>query len=198
MAVAALRQRDLGQPPLQRILLVAHLVGGVDPDAAQRADRQRQTDLRRPTQAAVIAEPTEIGRGEQVGAEDNAEVLERDVDVGAVAVVLVVLQTLHHLLGRVLPVGSVTQIEDRQQKVGQHRPNPEQRLRGGLPAGTVQSPHERQDHQQCRRGDQAHQPQVTLLVPPGSGSKFGAHIAQASLVSYAPSLWTIPTSTSSV
>ncbi len=103
--VAGLGEGDLGQPPLQRILLVPHFVGGVDTDAAKHTDRQRHPKLARPAQGAVKAEPTEVCGGEQVCAQHHAEVLERDVDVGAVAVVLVILQPVGHLVGRVLPVG---------------------------------------------------------------------------------------------
>ena len=42
VTVSRLRQRDLGQPALQRVLLVAQLVGGVDADPAEHPDRQRQ------------------------------------------------------------------------------------------------------------------------------------------------------------
>src|SRR4029079_855499 len=45
VAVAALRQRDLGQPALVALLLVAELVRGVDADAADGADRDGDADL---------------------------------------------------------------------------------------------------------------------------------------------------------
>ena len=172
VAVAGLRQGDLGQPALQRILLVAHLVRGVDADAAEHTDRQRDAELADPAQRAVKAEPTQVRGGEQVGAQDHAEVLERDVDVGAVAVVLVVLQPLHHLVGRVLPVGPEEQVEHGQQDVEQDRPDPQRHLRGGMPAEMVQAPDDRQHHEQRRRGDQSHEPQVALLVAPFR--RFGA------------------------
>ena len=164
--VAGLGQGDLRQPPLQRILLVPHLVGGVDAHAAEHAHRQRHADLGRPAQSAVEAEPAQIRCGEQVGAEDDAGVLERDVDVGAVAVVLVVLEPLHQLVGRVLPVGAELQVQAGQQDVDQDRTDPERRLRRGVPAELVEPPDQRQHHEQRRGRDQTHQPQIALPVAP--------------------------------
>ena len=88
----------------------------------------------------VEAEPAQVRGGEQVGAQHHAGVLERDVDVGAVAVVLVVLQPLHRLVGRVLPVGAEAQVQHRQQDVEQDRPDPQRHLRRDVPAELVDAP----------------------------------------------------------
>ena len=164
--VAGLRQGDLGQPALQRLLLVPHFVRGVDPDATQGADRQRQADLGRPTQRPVVAQPAQVRRGEQVGTEHHAEVLERNEQVSAVAVVLVVLQPLHHVVGRILAVGPESQVKRRQHDVQQDRADPEQHLGCGVPAELVHPPHDRQDGDEQRRDDQPHQPEPALLVLP--------------------------------
>ena len=68
VAVAALRQRDLRQPPLVRLLLVAQLVGGVDADAADAADRDRDPDL---------GDGVEVTARDQVHRPDEAGVLDR-------------------------------------------------------------------------------------------------------------------------
>ena len=60
MAVKRLRQSDFGEPALKCVLLVSHFVRGVDTDAAEQADRQSQTDLGRPRQRSVEAQPAQV------------------------------------------------------------------------------------------------------------------------------------------
>ncbi|SLE18203.1 Uncharacterised protein [Mycobacteroides abscessus subsp. massiliense] len=126
VTIERLCQRDLRKPALQLFLLVAHLVRGIDTHPAQHADRRRDAQLGNPADAVVEADPAEVRGGEVVGAQEEARVLERNEDVGAIAVVLVVLQRLHHLIGRVLTVSPEIQVQQRQDHVDQQRADPEE------------------------------------------------------------------------
>ena len=92
VAVAGLRERDAAQPALRAGALVAELVGGVDRDPADDADREGQADA---------LEDREVAAGPEPAGEDEAGVLDRDEDVGAPAVVAVLLEPLEDAVGRV-------------------------------------------------------------------------------------------------
>ena len=90
--VAALRERDLAEPALDARALVAELVRGVDRDAADHRHGQRQAD-------AVEGREPPLDHSQQ--ANDEAGVLDRDEEVGAPAVVAVLLEPLDDAVGRV-------------------------------------------------------------------------------------------------
>ncbi len=90
--VAGLREGDAAQPLLQVVALVAELVGGVDADPADDAHREREADAFDDGEPAVPPLP---------GGEDQPGVLDRDEQVGAPAVVVVLLEPLEDRVGRV-------------------------------------------------------------------------------------------------
>ena len=148
--VEALRQGDLGQPALVLLLLVPELVGGVDADAGDHPDAQRQADLVHQRQAAP---------GDHPAGPHQGGVLDRQVEVGDPPVVPVVLQRLDHVVGRVAAVQAGQQVDDRDDAEDHDRPDPPPHA----PAGQrVQPPG---DERQGRH-HQAEQPQVPLRVGP--------------------------------
>ena len=68
VAVGALGERDLAEPALFLLPLVAEFVGGVDGDAADAADRDGQADL---------VDDGPVGGADQVHRDDEAGVLQR-------------------------------------------------------------------------------------------------------------------------
>lgn len=152
MAVEGLRESDLGQPAFEVGLLVAHLVGGVDADAAHDGDAERDTDLRPQPEAAVDAEPGQAVRRPEVAREHQARQLERDEHVRAVPVVSVVLELFHHFLGRVLAVGSEEPVEDREHDEQQQRADPPPHRSRRRPSELVEGPHEPCGEEQRGRG----------------------------------------------
>src|SRR5215217_6079186 len=85
VAVAGLGEGDAAQPALRALALVAELVGGVDADAADDAHRHRE---------AEAFEGREVPARPEVAGEAEADVLDRDVEIGAPAVVAVLLEPL--------------------------------------------------------------------------------------------------------
>ncbi len=116
VAVEALRQGDLGQPALVALLLVAELVRGVDADAADAADRDREADLGPQRQLAVHAQ--RVTAGDEVHRGHEADVLDRQEEVGDPAVVAVLLQRLDHVVGRVGAVEAGEQVDRRARSPG--------------------------------------------------------------------------------
>ena len=168
VAVCTLGEGDPRHPPFQVHLLVAEFVRGVDTDAGDATDRDRQADLVPATQRAVDAQPTQVVRGEEIARQDQRQVLHRHERVGEIAVVPVVLQLLHHLLGRVLPVRAEEPVGDRDQHVDQDRPDPPQHVRERVETDRVEARHQRYRDEQRRRREQAPQPPVPLAIaPPG-------------------------------
>ena len=115
VAVEALRERDLGQPALVLLLLVPELVRGVDADAGDHPDRQRQADPVDERQPAV---------GDHPAAPDQRGVLDREVEVGDPAVVAVVLQRLDHVVRRVAAVEAGEQVDGRHDPEDHDRADP--------------------------------------------------------------------------
>ncbi len=151
VAVAGLRQRHPAQPALGAVALVAELVGGVDRDPADDPHRQRQAEVLDSREVAARPEPA---------GEDEARVLDRDEEVGAPAVVAVLLEPLEHAVGRVGRVDPDRDVEDREGDEDEQRPEePEEVEAGHLDAGPGD---------EGREGDdQAEQPGVALGVAPG-------------------------------
>ena len=156
VAVEALRQRDLGEPALVGLALVAELVGGVDADAADAPDRDRQPDLVDDRQVGATGD--QLPRNQAAGA-DEADVLDRQEEVGDPPVVAVLLERLDHVVGRVGAVEAGDQVDRRDDDQDHDRADPEP----DAPAG--ERPQAVADERQ-RRHDQADQPEVALLVPP--------------------------------
>ena len=159
VAVEALGQGDLRQPALVGLALVAELVGGVDADAADGADGGGQADL---VEQAELTEPERRALRDDVAGRHEADVLDRQEEVGDPPVVLVLLERLDRVVGRVGAVEAGEQVDggdDAQHDDGAD-PEPDP------PAG--QGPHAGGDERQ-RRHDEADQPQVALAVAPGLG-----------------------------
>ncbi len=152
--VGHLGQRDLREPALVGLALVAELVGGVDADAADAADRDGQPD---PVDDAEVG----VG-GEQVEGADEPDVLDRQEEVGDPAVVAVVLQRLDHVVGRVGAVEARDQVDRGHDAEDHDRAEPEPHA----PAGELVHPEP--DERQARH-DQPDQPEVALPVSPGVG-----------------------------
>ncbi len=153
VAVAGLGERDAAQPALAAGALVAELVGGVDRDPADHAHRHRQ---------AEALENREVAARPQPAGEDQAGVLDRDEEVGAPAVVAILLEPLEHAVGRVARVEPDRDVEDREDDEDEQRPEePEEVEAGQLDAGPGD---------EGREGDdQSEQPGVALGVAPGGG-----------------------------
>jgi hypothetical protein len=160
VAVEALRQRDLGQPPLVALLLVAQLVGGVDADATDAADRDRQPDLA--PQGDVAAGAQRVTAGDEVHRGDEPDVLDRQEQVGDPPVVAVLLEGVDDVVRRVGAVEPRDQVDRRYDDQDHHRADPEQAGPPGRQPAAVP------DEEQARH-DQPDQPQVPLRVPPPIG-----------------------------
>ena len=86
-------------------------------------------------------------------------VLDRQEEVGDPAVVLVVLQRLDHVVGRVRPVEAGPEVDDRDDDQDHDRADPEPATQTGEQPAAVADEGQARDHQ-------ADQPEVALLVPP--------------------------------
>ncbi len=153
VAVRGLGQRHLGQAPLEPVALVPQLVRGVDPHPGDGADREGEPELRPARQPAVHRRPRRPG---------EAQVLERQVQVGEPAVPAVGLELGHRPLGRVRRVGADERVEhghQHQDPDGAHPPEHVRARRLDHPAGA--------EGQQ--RHDEAQRPQVPLGVAPHGG-----------------------------
>ena len=166
VAVGDLGQRDLGEPALVGLLLVAELVGGVDADAADAADRDGQADL------VEHAHPADdLGVREQVERADEPGVLDGQEEVGDPAVVAVVLQCLDDVVRRVGAVEPDDQVDGGDDAEDDDRAEPEPHA----PAGElVQADAEERQ----ARHHQPDQPQVALLVGPVVGGARGDRAAE--------------------
>ena len=105
MAVAGLGERDPAKPALRASPLVTELVGGVDRDAADDADREGEPEA---------VQGREVAARPEVAGEDQPGVLDRDEDVGAPAVVAILLEPLEDAVGRVGGVQADGDVEDRE------------------------------------------------------------------------------------
>ena len=150
VAVGARGQRDLRQPALVALLLVAELVRGVDAEPADEADRHGQPDA--------------LGSGE-VGAhqvretDEEAGVLQRQEQEREPAVVAVVLQRVDELVGRVRAVEAAEHVDQRHEPEDDDRPEPQPpRLAG------ARVHHHRRERQ--HRHHERDEPQVALAVAP--------------------------------
>ena len=157
VAVEALRQRDLGQPALVLLALVAELVGGVDADAADAADGDGQPDLVDGGQVATDAE--RVAARDEVHRAHEAGVLDRQEEVGDPAVVLVLLQGLDRVVRRVGAVQAGDQVDRGHDHQDHHRADPEP----GAEAGPQPQPVAREGQ---GRHHQPDQPEVALVVAP--------------------------------
>ncbi len=150
VAVSALGQRDLAQPALEAVALVAELVRGVDRDPAHHRLGQRQTHLVDDGQVAARPQPAR---------EHEAGVLEGQECVRAPPVVAVLLEPLEHAVRGVLGVEADQQIQRREHAEDQDRPpEPEQPEPGEV--------HQPVDDERKRRHHHPEQPGVALAVPP--------------------------------
>ena len=113
--VGGARERDLRQPALDVLALVAQLVGGVDGDAADDAHGQRETEVRVPGQVPARPDPAR---------EHEARVLDRDEQVGHPAVVAVGLEALALGLRRVVVGGTEDHVQRRKDHEEDHRADP--------------------------------------------------------------------------
>ncbi len=148
--VAALGECDAAEPALDRGALVAELVSGVNGDAADHRDRQRKADLVDPREMAVRPQPA---------GEHEPCVLDRQVQVGAPAVVAVLFEPLDDAVGRIAPVHAEYEVERRKDQEDEHRPvEPEHAEPGGV--------HEPPGEERERGDEQAEQPRVALGVAP--------------------------------
>jgi hypothetical protein len=178
VTVRRLGERHLGEPTLVGLPLVAQLVCGVDADAADAADRDGQADLVDEAQVEVthqlgegavrervlgaeeVSEPGErVAHSDHVHRRDQHEVLDRQVEVGDPAVVLVVLQRLDDVVGRVGGVETEDQVQDRDDAEDHDRADPQDRREVELRVGDDGDDAEARD-------EEAEQPQVALLVLP--------------------------------
>ena len=156
VSVAGLGEGDAAQPLLHAVALVAELVGGVDRDAADDPHRQRQADVLEHREVTACPEPA---------GKDQPRVLDRDEEVGAPAVVAVLLKPLDHAVGRVARVDPDRDVEQREDAEDEQRPEePEERETGRLDAGPGDEGGE--------GNDQAEQPGVALGVAPGRRIEF--------------------------
>ena len=156
VAVAGLGEGDAAQPALDVVALVAELVGGVDRDAADDPHRQRQPEALQQREVAARPEPA---------GEDEPGVLDRDEEVGAPAVVAVLLEPLEHAVGRVGRVDPDRDVEQREDAEDEQRPEePEDLEAGDFDAGPGDEGSE--------GNDQAEQPGVALGVAPGRRVEF--------------------------
>ena len=161
--VEHLGQRDLGQPALVGLALVAQLVGGVDADAADAADRERQADL---GGQAELVDAERGAPGDEVHRADEAGVLDRQEEVGDPAVVLVVLQRLDRVVRRVRAVEPGDQVDGRHDAEDHDRADPQEHAQAGRGVGAEGDERQRRHHE-------ADEPQVALLVLPGLGRALG-------------------------
>ncbi len=148
--VAGLGERHLGEPALGAGALVAELVRGVDRHAGDHRDRQREADRFEYRETAMRPHPT---------GEDQARVLQRQKQVGAPAVVAILLKPLDHAVGRVGGVQPDEQVEQWKHAEDEHgtvEPEHAETGRFDQPPGD-----ERQ-----QRHDQAEQPGVALAIAP--------------------------------
>ena len=152
VAVSGLGERDLREPALDEVLLVAELVGGVDGDAAGDADGDREPEGAEGREAAVAPLPA---------GPDEGEVLEGEVRVRAPAVPAVGLEVGQGGLGRVGGVAADEGVEQRDEPVHEDRPQPPEHPE---PGEGCQAP--RHDGEQGH--EQAERPQVPLAVPPAA------------------------------
>ncbi len=156
VAVAGLGEGDATEPLLHAVALVAELVGGVDRDPADDSHGQRQADALEHREVAVGPEPA---------GEDQPRVLDRDEEVGAPAVVAVLLEPLEHAVGRVGRVDPDRDVEQRKDAEDEQRPEePEELEAGDFDAGPGDEGGE--------GDDQAEQPGVALGVAPGRRVEF--------------------------
>ena len=150
VAVERLRESDLREPLLVLLALVAELVRGVDADAGDAAERDREADP---------VDQRQPERGERPAAPDQRGVLHRQEQVGDPPVVAVLLEPGEGVLRRVLGVAADQQVDQRDQAEDEHRPEPPEPAPAG---GLDQAPRghaEQRDHH-------AEQPQVPLRVAP--------------------------------
>ena len=120
------------------------------------ADRDRDAEL---VEGGELGDPEPLRLGDPDEGGDEADVLDRQEDVGDPAVVLVVLEPLDHVVRRVGAVEAGEQVDRRDDAQDDDRPDPEPHA----PAGQLEHP-ERDEGQ--RRDHQADQPEVALLVRP--------------------------------
>ena len=168
VAVEALRERDLGQPALVGLLLVAELMGGVDADPADAADGDRDPHLVERGQVGVGGQPA----GDQGERTHEPDVLDRQEEVGDPAVVAVLLEGLDHVVGRVGAVEPGHEVDGRNDHQDHDRADPEPHAPPG------QAPHPCRDERQ-RGDDQPDQPEVALPVAPCHvrGRRVSRHVA---------------------
>ncbi len=153
--VAALGERDLAQPALEARALVAELVRGVDRDPADHRDGESEADVFDGAQFAARPQPA---------GEDQPGVLDRQVQIGAPAVVAVLFEPLDRAVGRVFGVEPDEQVGEREHPEHEHGAVEVER------AGACQLD-EAPRQERERRHEQAQQPQVALGVAPGRGGE---------------------------
>ncbi len=151
VAVAGLGEGDSAEPLLGAGALVAELVGGVDRDPADHRHRQRQADVF--DQREIAARPHPAG-------EDETGVLDRDEDVGAPAVVAVLLEELEDAVGRVGRIEPDRHVEQREEAEDESRAEEPDPAEAG-----ERDPEPGEERRE--RDDDPQQPGVALAVGPG-------------------------------
>ena len=170
VAVADLGQRDLGQPALVGLLLVAELVGGVDADAADAADRDRQADPVDRRQRLVGEHAEDVPAADHRHRAQEAGVLDRQEEVGDPPVVAVLLERLDHVVRRVGAVEAGDEVDRRHDAEDDDRADPEPHAPAGRDVAAEG------DERQARH-DQADEPEVALAVGPELGGAVGDRAA---------------------
>ena len=113
VAVQRLRQSDFGEPPLDVLALVPQFVRGIDADAADDAHSDGQTD---PLRCAEWAVGPQVTRGHQAG------VLQREEEVDAPPVVLVLVECCESLVGWIAAIDARELVDQRQRDAHDHQP----------------------------------------------------------------------------
>jgi hypothetical protein len=132
----------LGESPFDLRALVAEFVGGVDRDAGDRADRQGVSEF---------GDGGEVAGRDHVARVEEAEVLQRQEQVGAPPVVPVVLELIDGPFRRVRAILSDRRVEQRNDHEHPDRPGPPQ----AVARGEGQKWHH-----------QAERPEVSLAIGP--------------------------------
>ena len=149
VAVGRHRERQPRQPLLERVVLVAEFMRGVQPQARIGAGRVGQ-DQQRPPRQVLRAGPPRAG--------DQRDEVQRHRGPRQPAVVAVGVELRHDGLGRVAVVFADQRIEHGHQAVADH----ERQRQRDLPAGDVMRPEAEQRHQ---RVDDRERPGPALAVP---------------------------------
>ena len=153
VAVAALRERDLREPALHRLTLVAELVRGVDPETGDEADRDGE---------AHAVEGREVAAHQEREGHEEPGVLQREEEERDPAVVAVCLERVDDGVRGVAGIEADHEVEQGDQAEDDEWPDPQPDAQAG--GGEAGDGHERKKRHEERDG-----PQVALAVAPRHG-----------------------------